>query len=155
STETRRFQARVLAAQAGHRRFRRTALELLEGLERNKALRPDDRFILAMLYESEGTWLKAKPILLELVRQREPAPMHLAHYVQVLIEHKELEEAAKWADRLEELEQQFGPEPNAFAAVELRARLLEEEKAGEKALKLLEQHIKRPKAQPEEVLLVL
>ncbi len=157
-TDTRRFQARVLAAQSGYRPFRQHALELLEGLERNKALRPEDRFILAMLYESEGGWLKAKPILNELVREREPAPMHLAHYVQVLIEHKELEEAAKWADRLEEVEQQLGPEPNAFAAVELRARLLEEDpsgKSGDKAIKLLEQHIRRPKAKPEEVLLVL
>jgi Tfp pilus assembly protein PilF len=158
STDTRRFQARVLAAQSGHRPFLQRALELLEGLERNKALRPEDRFILAMLYEAEGAWLKAKPILNELVREREPAPLHLAHYVQVLIEHKELEEATRWADRLEEVEQQVGPGPNAFASVELRARLMEDDpngKGGEKAIALLEKHFRRPKAKPEEVLLVL
>ena len=62
SSDNRRFQARVLASQAGHRQFRQRARELLEELERSKALPPDDRFILAMLYEAENEWRKAKPI---------------------------------------------------------------------------------------------
>jgi tetratricopeptide (TPR) repeat protein len=155
STDARRFQARVLAAQAGHRPYRQRALELLEELERTKALRPDDRFILAMLYEAEGAWPKAKPILLELASGREPAPRHLAHFVQALIEHQEIEEAGKWVDRLEELEQRSAPEPNAFAAVELRARLLEAQGKGDAALDRLEKLVRRPKAHADEVLLVL
>jgi len=155
STDTRRFQARVLAAQAGHRQFRQRSLELLEELERNKALRPDDRFVLALIYEAEGAWGKAKPILRELVSEREPAPRHLAYYVQALLEHKELEEAAKMADRLEELETERGAGPNAYAAIELRARLLEEQGKGDAGIRLLKDHIKRPAAKPEEVLLLL
>lgn len=154
STDARRFQARVLAAQAGHRAFRQRSLELLEELERNKALRPDDRFVLALIYEAEGSWVKARPILRELV-QNEPAPRHLAYYVQALIEHKELDEAATLADKLEALETSRGAGANAYAAVELRARLLEEQGKGDAALRLLRAHIKRPTAKPEEVLLVL
>jgi tetratricopeptide (TPR) repeat protein len=78
--------------------------------------------------------------------------------VQTLIEHKELEKAAKEAERLEALEMARGAEPNAFAAVELRARLYEldgTDKGGAKALKLLEDHIRRKGAKPEEVLLLL
>lgn len=155
STETRRFQARVLASQGGHRQFRVRAVELLEELNRTKALRPDDLFILAMLYEAEGGWLKAKPLLQQLSQPREPAPRHLAYYVQALLEHKEIEEAEKLADKLEELEHQRGPDENAFAAVELRARLLEVQGKGDAALKRLEKLIRRPSAKPEEVLLVL
>ena len=155
SSDNRRFQARVLASQAGHRQFRQRARELLEELERNKALPSDDRFILAMLYESDNEWRKAKPVLAELAGQKDPAPRHLAFYVQMLLEHKELREAAKQMERLETLEEQRGSEPNAFAAVELRARLLEEQKAGDKAIKILEDHIRRKKANPDEVLLVL
>jgi tetratricopeptide (TPR) repeat protein len=155
SSDNRRFQARVLASQASHRPFRQRARELLEEMEHNKALPSDERFILAMLYESEDEWIKAKPILAELANQREPAPRHLAYYVQTLIEHRELREAAKALERLETVEEQRGSEPNAFAAVELRARLLEEQHAGEKALKILEGHISRKRAHPDEVLLLL
>ncbi len=156
STDTRRFQARVLAAQGGHRQFRKRAFELLEELERKRALPPDDRFILAMLYETEGDWEKAKFILRDLAGFKEPAPRHLAYYVQTLIEHKEIEVAKKEIERLEALELERGSEPNAFAAVELRARLLEEEVGkGDKAIRLLEDHIRRRKANPDEVLLVL
>ncbi len=155
SSDNRRFQARVLASQAAHRQFRQRARELLEEMERSKALPSDDRFILAMLYESENEWLKAKSILSELANQKEPAPRHLAYYVQTLLEHKELREATKALEDLEALEEQRGSEPNAFAAVELRARLLEEKRSGDKAIKILEDHIKRKHANPDEVLLVL
>ncbi|HTU19173.1 MAG TPA: hypothetical protein VMG10_14025 [Gemmataceae bacterium] len=155
SSDNRRFQARVLASQAAHRQFRQRARELLEEIEQSKALPSDERFILAMLYEAENEWMRAKPILADLANQKEPAPQHSAYYVQSLLEHKELREAAKALERLETLEEQRGSEPNAFAAVELRARLLEEQKAGDKALKILEDHIKRKHAHPDEILLLL
>jgi cellulose synthase operon protein C len=154
-SDNRRFQARVLASQASHRSFRQRARELLEEMEHSKALPSDDRFILAMLYEAENEWSKAKSILSELANQKEPAPRHLAYYVQTLLEHKELREAAKALEDLEALEEQRGSEPNAFAAIELRARLLEEQHSGDKAIKILEDHIKRKNANPDEVLLVL
>ncbi len=155
STDARRFQARVLASQAGHRPFRQRALELLVELERSKALRPDDRFILAMLYQAEGSWLKVRPILQELTRGSEASPQYLVSYAQELLEHNELDEAEGVVDRLGEMEQQRGLEPNALAAVELRARLLELQGKGDAALRKLEDLIRRPNARPEEVLLVL
>jgi tetratricopeptide (TPR) repeat protein len=155
SSDVRRYQARVLASQSVHRPFRKRACELLEELERHKALPPDDRFVLGMLYESDNAWAKAKPILRDLAEQRDPAPRHLAFYVQMLLEHKELEEAAKQVQRLEALEDERAAEPNAFAAIELRARLLEEENKGDKAVALLERHVQRKGASGDEVLLVL
>jgi tetratricopeptide (TPR) repeat protein len=155
SSDMRRFQARVLASQPSHRQFRQYACELLEEMERNKALPSEDRFLLGMLYEAEHDWSKAKPILRELADQKEPAPRHLAYYVQMLLEHKELDAAAKQLERLETLEEQHGIEPNAFGAVDLRAQMLEEQQRGDKAIKLLENHIERKNANPDEVLLVL
>lgn len=154
-SDNRRFQARVLASQAAHRQFRQRARELLEEMESSKALPPDDRFILAMLYEADNEWIKTKSIMAELANPKEPAPRHLAYYMQTLIEHKELRDASKALEHLEMLEEKRGSEPNAFAAVELRARLLEEQNAGGKAIKILEDHIKRKNANPDEVLLVL
>jgi tetratricopeptide (TPR) repeat protein len=155
SSEQRRFQARVLASQAGQQSFRKYAVELFEELDRNKALPPEDRFILSMLYEADNDWDKAKPLLRELVEPKDPAPRYLAYYVQLLLDHKELRGAEKELKRLEALEKQRAAEPNAFAAIELRARLLEEQQHGNQAIELLEEHLKRPNAHPDEVLLVV
>ncbi len=155
SSDQRRYQARVLASQAGQRPFRQYATDLLEELERNKALPLEDRFILAMLYEADNAWDKSKPILRELVEPKDPAPRHLAYYIQTLLDHKELTGAEKELKRLEALEKERAAEPNAFAAVELQARLLEEQQQGNKAVELLEEHRKRPNGHPDEVLLIV
>ena len=52
-TEVKRTKARVLATQSGQKQFRDKAVELFEDLKR-PALTPDDRYVLALLYESQG-----------------------------------------------------------------------------------------------------
>ena len=138
STDARRFQARRAGGPGGPSPAFVSALELLEGLERNKALRPDDRFVLAHDLRGRGTWVKTKPILRELVGEREPAPRHLAYYVQALIEHKELEEAATMADRLEELETQRGRSRTPSPRSSCGRGLLEEQGKGDASLRLVE-----------------
>ncbi len=155
TSEEQKSQARVLAAQLGQRQFRQRAIELLEKLERNKALLPNDRYVLAVLYEADGSFAKAQPIFADLVRGRAPLPQHLVRYIQSLLAHGNPEEAAKWVDRLEEREAELKREPNTYASVEMRARLEEAVGKGDRALQRLRQHVARPKARPEEVLLVL
>lgn len=161
STEQQKSQARVLATHPGQRQFRRRAIDMLENLERTRALLAADRFLLAVLYEADGAWRKSQAILAELTQGTAPNPRFLARYVQSLLMHEPSEEAIKEAERgverLEELESQREVEANAFASIEMRARLLEARGQPEKALALLRRHVTRSSktAQPEEALLVL
>ncbi len=155
STDTRRFQARVLAAQAGHRHFRQRALELLEELERNKALRPDDRFILAMLYESEGAWVKAKPILQQLARRTRtgaasPGLLRASpHRTQGARGGGENGRPARRTGR------SARPGPERLRGDRIAGASAGRARQGRRGLERLEKHLQRPKAKPEEVLLVL
>jgi tetratricopeptide (TPR) repeat protein len=157
TSEQQKSQARVLAAQLGQRQFRQRAIELFENLERNKALLPNDRYVLAVLYEADGALAKAQTILADLVRSRTPSPQHLARYAQVLLASGNPDEARPWIDRLEKMETDLELEPNTYASVELRARLEEAQDKGDRAVERLRQHVgrKSPKARPEEVLLVI
>jgi tetratricopeptide (TPR) repeat protein len=157
STEAKRAKARVLATQA-QRQFRLRAIELLEELARSQALSPDDQFILALLYEGEGSWAKARAMLQPLVLPQTHTPQYLAQYAHGLLRQGkpgDVEEAGRWIDRLAELEKQREVEPNTFGSVELKARWLEADGKGDAALALLRGHVRRPKARAEEVLLVL
>src|SRR5262249_13594690 len=66
STDAIRAKARVLATQPGQRQFRERAIELLEHLSRRGALLPDDRYVLALLYDSGDAWPKSREQLKEL-----------------------------------------------------------------------------------------
>jgi Tfp pilus assembly protein PilF len=158
STEGRRYQARVLAAQ-NQKQFRQRAIALFEELNKDKVLTTDDRYILTLLYEAEGLYQRGQQSLLELVRLPNAPPQFLARYALNLLVRRrlpaDLDEAEKWIDRLEDLEKQREAGPNAFASLELRARLLEARDKGKQAEALLRRHAARPGAAPEEVLLVL
>jgi tetratricopeptide (TPR) repeat protein len=155
SSEQRKSQARVLAAQLGQRQCRRRAIELFEALDRDKALLPADRYLLAVVYQADGADRKALAILSELVKVREPSPQHVARCAGLLLGQGRAAEAEKWIEQLEQMESERGVEPNTFAAVELRARLLEAQGKGSRAVALLTRHAEREKARPEEMLLVL
>jgi Tfp pilus assembly protein PilF len=157
STESQRAKARVLATQT-QRQFRLRAIELLENLARSQALTPDDQFILALLYDAEGSWAKSREQLRSLVLTQTQTPQYLAQYAQGLIRQRQdsdLAEAERWTNRLAELEKQRDLPPNSYASVELRAQLLEAREEGDKAVSLLRAHVQRPGAKPEEILLVL
>jgi tetratricopeptide (TPR) repeat protein len=161
-----RAKARVLATQS-QAQFRQRAIELLEQPNARQSLLPDDRFVLALLYESQGDsngWRKAREHLQSLclpVTQGETreylaeAPRYLSRFVQGLIRHGELAEAAAWLTSLEFLEKQRDAKAGAFGAVELRARLLEADKRGDEALALLRTYCERKGAQPSDVLLLV
>lgn len=158
NTENRRARARVLASQ-GQKQFRQRAIELLEELAKNKALTPDDEYVLALLYDAEGETRKSQEKLRQLVQPRTRTPQYLAQYALSLIIQRRVPDALTEAERvigwLEEIERQRGRGANSFASVEMRARLLEARGKGDEALALLQKHLTRKEAQPEEVLLLL
>jgi tetratricopeptide (TPR) repeat protein len=157
-TEELRARARVLASQAQQRQFRKKAIAILEGLAARQAVTPDDQYVLALLHEQEGNSQKARQNYEGLVKQREAAPQYLAQYAMTLIAQRrpgDLERAAELLQELEAQERRSGGPPNQFAAVELRARLLEARGKGKEAEGLLRKHTAREGARPEEVLLVL
>jgi tetratricopeptide (TPR) repeat protein len=159
STEQQKSQARVLATQLGQRQFRRRAIEMFEGLERTRQLLPGDRFILAILLETDGALQKSQGLLRELVEKHPSNAQFMARYTLTLLQREpgpeQLKEAAKWIGQLEDLEKERGLEPNTYASVEMHARLLEARGEGEQALRRLRKHLRREKAQPEEALLLL
>jgi tetratricopeptide (TPR) repeat protein len=166
STDAVRAKARVLATQP-QPQFRVKAIELLVQLKERQSLLADDRFVLAMLYEGQGDatgWGKAREELDAICRpisQNEgaeylrEAPRYMSRYVQGLIRHNDLVVARQWLANLETLEKQREVPPGTFGSVELQARLLEAEKRGDEAIKVLNAHIHRQGAQPSEVLLVV
>jgi Tfp pilus assembly protein PilF len=158
NTEVLRTRARVLASQ-GQRQFRRRAIELYEDLAAKNVLTPDDKLVLAMLHDADGNAVKARQGLRELAQTLSHNPQYLAQFAMMLIvQHKqpgELAEADKLIRKLEKLEKDRGVEPNTFASVELRARLLEADLKGRESEELLREHAARKGARPEEILLVL
>jgi tetratricopeptide (TPR) repeat protein len=157
SQEDKLFKARVLASQR-QRSFRLYAIELLEELDRGQALQTDDLFILAVLYDQEGEWTKARTLLDRCVAEKAPIPQHLAYYIRGLMRQQnrlDLIEAARWLQQLEALEKQHGLSPNQYGTMDLRARLLEASGKGDDALDTVQEFATRPGARPEDRLLVV
>ncbi|MBY0232176.1 MAG: tetratricopeptide repeat protein, partial [Gemmataceae bacterium] len=154
-TELARATARVLASQ-GQKQFRKQAIDLLESLDRKGGMSPDDRFVLASLYEAEGDTARAQALLKRLAQPPQRTPRYLAQYATSLIAQKRgLDEAEKIAAMLEELERQREVGPNGFASIDLRARLLEAKGKPDAAVALMKAHVEREGAAPEEVLLLV
>ncbi len=166
STDSIRAKGRVLATQP-QAQFRNRAVELLKQLEARNSLLPDDRFVLALLYEGQADksgWIKAREQLQTVCvpfgqgEHREylnDAPRYMARFVQGLIRHGELADARTWLASLEALEKKREAKSGQFGTVELRARLLEAEKRGDEALAVLRTHVSRPGASGDEALLLV
>ena len=153
SVEARRARARVLATQP-QRQFRARAIQLLEGLQSSD---PDDQFVLAVLYDADGDMTKEVEVLKHLAAADDRAvnPAYLSQYAQVLLRQSDTDGAAEQVARLEKLESARQAGKGAFGTVELRARLLEAQNHGDDAVKLLDAHVHRSGAKPEEMMLLL
>lgn len=158
NTENRRVKARVLASQ-NQRQYRLAAIKLLQELQAQKALVPDDEFVLAMLYEAEGETRKSHETLRTLIEPKTRTPQYLARYASSLMVQRRLADSLDEAERvigwLEKLEEQRQVGPNGFASVELRANLLEARNKGGEAVDLMRAHVSRKGAKPEEIVLLL
>jgi tetratricopeptide (TPR) repeat protein len=154
-TDEQRIRAQVLATQMW-REPRKKAITLLEELGRRRALLPDDQFLLAQLYvtDGDGAWPKARDML-RLLTGPGKNPAYLAYYAQAALRQRDREEAERCIGYLEQIEKARRLGPNALGAVELRAALLEAKGDKDKALALIRAHVDRAGAKPEEVFLLI
>lgn len=147
-------RARVLAVH-NRRAFRRQAIAILEELNKEESLAADDLYLLAQLHEADDNWTRARQDFRDLLTVQAETPAFLAHFVQSLLRHGDLEEARGCLERLERLEQTRQVEPGSFGTARLRAGYLQARGDPDKALELLRANAVRKDARPEEVLLLI
>jgi tetratricopeptide (TPR) repeat protein len=122
----RRTWVNLLLTRGG-RENRNQATRLLEDLVRDsRDSLPDDRRMLAMLYESDGRAERAKEHLRMLAERDEADSDQLLAYASFLVRQKMEEEATPWIARLER------KEPDSFGVIALRGAWLKQvDRAGE------------------------
>jgi tetratricopeptide (TPR) repeat protein len=132
NVEDQRLKALLLATRRGRRR---EAIATFEDLARRSAPTAGEKFLLAQLHAANRETAEARGLLLGLVADDGANPSYLAALARVLLTRGEVEEAQPWIARLEQAA------PRSFAAVELRARLLQKEGKGPEAVALLDRHV--------------
>jgi tetratricopeptide (TPR) repeat protein len=164
STDALRAKARVLATQPVQRQFRERAIEYLELLARRGSLLPDDKYVLALLYDSGNAWPKSREQLKDLTLPVTPgaqpkylaqAPQYMHRYVLGLLRSGDYDEAERVLDRLNALEKQQGVKEGTFGAVELRAQLWEKTGRGDKAVSMLTEYAARNRETKDMILVVV
>jgi Tfp pilus assembly protein PilF len=123
--EDKRLKALLLASQPGGRR---AAIELLEELYKKGELGPVDVARLAHLYEADGKWAKARPMLTALVIDEEKNTDLVADVAQTLLRNQG--EAASVAPLVEVLKKR---EPGTARTVTLEVLLLDHQGETDKA----------------------
>ncbi|MBY0523322.1 MAG: tetratricopeptide repeat protein [Gemmataceae bacterium] len=151
--DEQRARARVLATQSW-REPRKQAIALLEQLSNRQALAPDDQFLLAQLYEADGNWPKARD-LMQLVTGPAKNALYLHAYAQSLLRRRDLNEAERCINRLEQIEKTRRLAVGTLGSVELRAQLLEAREQGDKAIQLLKDYAGREDSRPERIFLLV
>jgi tetratricopeptide (TPR) repeat protein len=128
--EELRARAKVLAFR-NNRVARRTAIRILQELDQREQLVPDDRYLLARLYEADGDWTQAHRQMRSLLASDDKNPLFLAYVVRALLRRGTTDEARPWFDTLEKLD------PSGPATMELKARLLKQGGRAGDAVELL------------------
>lgn len=100
--EDDREKAAILSAFPD-RAGRREAAGLLERLVARSAVSSGDRILLAQLYLRDGDLSRAAKHLRIVASAEADQPLHLALYVDVLLQRNECQEAAVWLERLQRL----------------------------------------------------
>jgi tetratricopeptide (TPR) repeat protein len=132
TVQERRAQATLLALQK-NRPDQRRAIPILEDLIKRQEALPEDRFLLAQLYEATDDWPKAQKTMRALLSLPDGSnPRHLAYYALGLLRHDQPKEAEVW---LRKLEKQKG---DPLALLEIQARLAKAQGNGKEAVRLLE-----------------
>jgi tetratricopeptide (TPR) repeat protein len=126
SPEDNQVLASILAIQV---KTRGQAVKILEPLDREKRLGPDDQFLLAQLYCSQREEKKYEDEMLKiLVAGKSTNPLFLGHYIAYLIQSKQLDLARSWLAELKKLA------PESVATLELEAMLLKARNPGKTTL---------------------
>ena len=154
AVEEMRARARALAAFGSHS-ARDRAIVYLDDLTKRHAASPDDQLLLVRLYETNGSWEKARNTLLALAPSFKQNPSYLAYYVRCLLNHHELDDAERFLDQLEHQETARKTAPGTFGSIELKAQLLEARGESQKALALLEAQARSPGAPADMVMMLI
>ena len=72
---------------------------MLETLDKAGLLSSQDRFLLAKTHLASQDWPKCRDQMLALVREPRRDPIHLAYFVNVLIDHGDVGQAERWIER--------------------------------------------------------
>jgi tetratricopeptide (TPR) repeat protein len=117
---------------------RNEAIQILE--EMGDSLTEEGRYTLAILYDRVGKWTKCREQMLTLLsdEKQEKNAIHLAHFIELLLRHREVERAETWVKKLEELKP---GEPLTIAA---RARWLVHNGQKEEGIALLRKLVPQP-----------
>ena len=143
AAEDLRMRARILGL-LDSRSSRERAMACLDELNRKHALTADDQFLMARLYEANGSLEKARNTIRGLASSFNSNPAYLAYYVRCLLNHHDLDDADRFIDQLENQEKVHRAGPGAFGSTELKAQLLELRGESRKALALLETQGRAP-----------
>ncbi|MBN2021547.1 MAG: tetratricopeptide repeat protein [Pirellulales bacterium] len=132
-----RLLARMLVGRGGKANLERAQQIIQKLIGDARAPLDADRTLLAKLYDLQGNASRARQQLAMVVDRDKPDPSYLATYADLLLRQGELDEAARQIDRLEKLV------PDQFAALALRARLLDLQGRAERIEPLVEEAAKR------------
>ncbi len=122
---------------------------MYDTLDRNQALTPNDKLVLALLYDASGQWPKAQEQMDYLIGQYPGMHQYLAQYVQLLLRHDDPRRAEAELKKLEELEAKRAVGTNAYATEDLRALWLEKIGKKDEAVALIRKTVGRPGTRPE------
>ena len=117
---------------------RTEAIQILEKM--GDSLTEDGRYTLAILYNRVGNWPKCKEQMLTLLSddKKEKKPLHLAHFVELLLQHRDVGLAETWVQKLESLK------PDEPLTIASRARLLVKQGKKEEGIALLRKLVPQP-----------
>ena len=148
-----RVLARVYQAQ-GTKVYQDKARKILEELADAHAIIPEDRFLLARMYNSNGEWTKALEQYRALLAKTENSrdldmimrrPVYLAQFISDLISHhesshdpRELTEAQEMIEKLKLLR------PDTLDLVKLEARIFKAQNQIDKSVELIRSTAGRP-----------
>lgn len=131
SPQDLRTRAKILALLPNSER-RREAINVLEALIERQVATPEDRYLLAQLFEAEGDWPKARDQMTRVLES--PAgknPAYLAAYIRSLLRQKQATFAQAQLAKLEQIA------PGQPATIEVKARVLHALGKDAEAVKML------------------
>jgi cellulose synthase operon protein C len=122
------MKARLLATSTGRKA---DVIKLLEPIDQAKRLVAAEQFLLAQTYLSERHVDKYRSEMEKILGAAVKNPQHLAHFIDFLIDRKELDQADKWLLELQSVA------PRSLVLLERKARVLELRDRKSEVLELL------------------
>jgi tetratricopeptide (TPR) repeat protein len=123
------------------------SIGLFEKLRELRPLTAGEQFSLGQLYERTGKWPAGKELIVNALSLQGNDPSALIKFITMLVTRGELDDAARWLDKLDELLSKASLRAaEAFrpTAGELRARLLAKTGQEQQAVAVLDSVIPRP-----------